>query len=563
MNLDELGNLVNPGKLEITETDLVLYQKEKDPVKWPLRCLRRYGFDAELFSFECGRRCPTGPGIYAFSCQRAEQLFNLLQTHIQVRNNAGEDAVSQEFPAFSPQGPAVASRSSIGGDTTYFEPTSRPGFRGNIPNSIRFSSQNGGGGSARLGSVGSSSNGPLSPQGTASPSPPPVGIPPVLPVLPVTTSINNPVPYYANGELFLTATTCTSVMAAPPLITTMTTTTTITTTVAIAATTTTMTTATTTTTTPLSQAEPPERCAQQPQPQRTLWQPCLNSETFHGSPVVPTDGNKSACQQRVGSGDGITINSVDETTSCIQAYSSSSYMNVDLSTGVEPLSRTCSLDGESSYVHLQLKNDVQRCHLYMNVIPGPENGVPSAVDKPSTTIRPKPPLPCFGKLQEEWELEEPHHCYANLEPGEIEVVRSHLPKRLSGTERVPPLPLLSSTPQPQQNPMTPPPGVVQTVNYIELDLEKNKTDLVIGNSNSPQQPKSPVGSVPPSTLSLSPDSPSRASEGYATIDFDKTVALSQSANPSADNDSEGSRRTRHNSTINDLVAPSTRLSCSE
>lgn len=521
-----MGNLLNPGKLEITETDLVLYQNQQDPVKWPLRCLRRYGFDAELFSFECGRRCPTGPGIYAFSCQRAEQLFNLLQTHIQVRNNAGEDAVSQEFPAFSPQGPAVASRSSIGGDTTYFEPTSRPGFRGNVPTSIRFSSQNGGG-SARLGSVGSSSNGPLSPQ-TASPSPPPVGIPPVLPVLPVT-SINNSVPYYANGELFLAATTCTSIMAAPTVITTLTSTTTITTTVAVAATTTTTMTTATTTTTPVSQAEPPARCAQQPQPLRT-WQPCLNSETIHGSAVVPSDGNKSACQQRVGSGDGITINSVDDNTSCTQAYSSSSYMNVDLSTGVEPSSRTCSLDGESSYVHLQLKNDVQRCHLYMNVIPGPENGVPSAVDKPSTTIWPKPPLPCFGKRQEEWKLEESRRCYANIEPGEIEV---------------------------------PPPGVVQTVNYIELDLDKNKTDLVIGNSNSPQQPKSPVGSVPPSTLSLSPDSPSRASEGYATIDFYKTVALSHSVNPSADNDSEGSRRTRHNSTINDLVAPSTRLSCSE
>ncbi|GFG38961.1 hypothetical protein Cfor_12566 [Coptotermes formosanus] len=473
MNLDELGNLVNPGKLEVTETDLVLYQKEKDPVKWPLRCLRRYGFDAELFSFECGRRCPTGPGIYAFSCQRAEQLFNLLQTHIQVRNNAGEDAVSQEFPGFSPQGPAATSRLSTSGDPTYFEPSSRPGLRGNVPNSIRFSSQNGGG-SARLGSVGSSSNGPLSPQGTASPSPPPVGIPPVVPILP----------------------------------------------------------------------------------------PCVSSEAFHGPSVVPTDGSKCACKQRVGSGDGITINGAAETTSCTQTNSSSSYMNVDLGAGVEPLSQTCSVDGESSYVHLQLKNDVQRCHLYMNVIPGPENGVPSALDKPSATIRPKPPLPCFGKLKEEWELEE-HHCYANLEPGEIEVARNHLPKRLSGPERVPPLPLLSSTIQSQQNPLTPPPGVVQTVNYIELDLDKNKTDLVIGSSNSPQQPKSPIGSVPPSTLSLSPDSPVRASEGYATIDFCKTVALSHSVNPNVDNDSEGCRRTRHNSTINDLVAPLTRLSCSE
>lgn len=44
--------------------------------------MRRYGFDAELFSFECGRRCPTGPGIYAFRCDQAEQLFNNLQEAI-------------------------------------------------------------------------------------------------------------------------------------------------------------------------------------------------------------------------------------------------------------------------------------------------------------------------------------------------------------------------------------------------------------------------------------------------------------------------------------------------
>ena len=43
----------------------------------------RYGFDSELFSFESGRRCPTGPGIYAFKCKRAEALFNLLQEYIQ------------------------------------------------------------------------------------------------------------------------------------------------------------------------------------------------------------------------------------------------------------------------------------------------------------------------------------------------------------------------------------------------------------------------------------------------------------------------------------------------
>jgi hypothetical protein len=77
--VDDAGHELNPGKLEIGESDLILYQKGKRVVHWPLRCLRRYGFDAEIFSFESGRRCLTGPGIFAFKCRRSEVLFNLLQ----------------------------------------------------------------------------------------------------------------------------------------------------------------------------------------------------------------------------------------------------------------------------------------------------------------------------------------------------------------------------------------------------------------------------------------------------------------------------------------------------
>ncbi|KAF2902816.1 hypothetical protein ILUMI_03373 [Ignelater luminosus] len=86
MNVDESGRLITPGQLELTETDLILYQRGKPATQWPLRSLRKYGFDSEIFSFECGRRCPTGPGIYAFRCRRAEQLFNMLQQNIQLRN---------------------------------------------------------------------------------------------------------------------------------------------------------------------------------------------------------------------------------------------------------------------------------------------------------------------------------------------------------------------------------------------------------------------------------------------------------------------------------------------
>ena len=84
--LDQKGQQINPGTIEVTTNDLILYQRGKDAVKWPLFGLRRYGFDKELFTFECGRRCPTGEGIFAFKCRRAEALFNLLQECI-LRSN--------------------------------------------------------------------------------------------------------------------------------------------------------------------------------------------------------------------------------------------------------------------------------------------------------------------------------------------------------------------------------------------------------------------------------------------------------------------------------------------
>ncbi|XP_028968479.1 fibroblast growth factor receptor substrate 3 [Galendromus occidentalis] len=84
-NVDDGGNRVQPGRISLTETHLVFVQKAGEPIRWPLSGLRRYGFDAELFSFESGRRCPTGSGVYAFKCPRAERLFNLLQERIQAQ----------------------------------------------------------------------------------------------------------------------------------------------------------------------------------------------------------------------------------------------------------------------------------------------------------------------------------------------------------------------------------------------------------------------------------------------------------------------------------------------
>ncbi|XP_069591501.1 fibroblast growth factor receptor substrate 2-like [Ranitomeya imitator] len=71
--------------MELTETTLIFHIRRGGFVRWPYISLLKYGYDTDLFSFVCGRRCQTGEGIFGFRCSRAEELFNLLQ--ICMKNN--------------------------------------------------------------------------------------------------------------------------------------------------------------------------------------------------------------------------------------------------------------------------------------------------------------------------------------------------------------------------------------------------------------------------------------------------------------------------------------------
>ncbi|CAH2108241.1 unnamed protein product [Euphydryas editha] len=101
VNIDENGSDLCSGQLEITETDIILYREGRESTVWPLHSLRRYGFEGEIFSFESGRRCETGEGIYAFRCRRASLLFQTLQQQIQLRNVV-HDTVSYPVTRLSP-----------------------------------------------------------------------------------------------------------------------------------------------------------------------------------------------------------------------------------------------------------------------------------------------------------------------------------------------------------------------------------------------------------------------------------------------------------------------------
>uniref|UniRef100_A0A1I8NG25 IRS-type PTB domain-containing protein n=1 Tax=Musca domestica TaxID=7370 RepID=A0A1I8NG25_MUSDO len=74
--------LAGQGVLEITPNEIIFIAPNHEPVSWALQHLRRYGLTEDIFSFEAGRRCTTGPGIYTFRCWNANQLYSKFQWYI-------------------------------------------------------------------------------------------------------------------------------------------------------------------------------------------------------------------------------------------------------------------------------------------------------------------------------------------------------------------------------------------------------------------------------------------------------------------------------------------------
>jgi len=81
-NIDHEGRCTTTGNIKITNNTLELIRAGVPTMIWPLKSLRQYGHDDDIFTFESGRRGPQGPGVYSFRCSRAKQLFELVQTNV-------------------------------------------------------------------------------------------------------------------------------------------------------------------------------------------------------------------------------------------------------------------------------------------------------------------------------------------------------------------------------------------------------------------------------------------------------------------------------------------------
>lgn len=505
INIDDLGRFLWVGKIEITRTELILLRQDRNPTRWPLKSLRRYGYDADLFSFEAGRRCDTGEGIYAFRCSTAESLFRLLQLNIQ--QSANEESIGSLFNTVAP----------TSNDFNYITPNSRHPLRispsvcsdGTINHSIDVGSNEVDGDGNYLEpiptsraarslsffhSLGNNGHMPNTPDSPGS----------INNILEVTSL--NPLPNYTNTGV-------SNIYQEVPL-----------------------------------------RAESSSSREKTAKKLSLDIPPQEQAPPVNLDAAS------------VSASPSDK------ASSSQKNNNVF----AMPASPSRSLHNESA----------EAIPTYMNVQPGDMTPKLSASDERPFSLRSSSSVShstSFGSASFARAnfSSDANHCYENLEPSEVRpmLLRSEQPRRQSRNDVLNKMDSFATSPTTNSSdkssePSTP---VARRVNYIVLDLDQphsqNGSATTPASSTSPEvNPKaatpssantSPVrtgssnsGMIQSASISstnatgiaslLPPESPKRGVFDYATIDFNKTVALSNSTAPSID--CEGSRRTRHSST---------------
>ena len=86
-------------RVQISTVNMTLYAPgQTRPIAvWPLLHLRRYGKEGARFTFEAGRKCPTGPGSFSMQTNNSIEMFNLVDKH--VRSMASQSTAQQPAAA--------------------------------------------------------------------------------------------------------------------------------------------------------------------------------------------------------------------------------------------------------------------------------------------------------------------------------------------------------------------------------------------------------------------------------------------------------------------------------
>ena len=67
------------GTIQLSASNLVFAQPDRRVcITWPLRAIRRFGAHKNVFVFESGRKCSTGPGLFVFKCAQAKLIVDMM-----------------------------------------------------------------------------------------------------------------------------------------------------------------------------------------------------------------------------------------------------------------------------------------------------------------------------------------------------------------------------------------------------------------------------------------------------------------------------------------------------
>ncbi|KAG8194420.1 hypothetical protein JTE90_011030 [Oedothorax gibbosus] len=93
------NNLQGDYKLIITTVNFSLSEENsqgrlgKVILTWPYRHIRRYGCSPETFSFEAGRKCSSGEGLFTFATADGSKIFQSIDGHVSALKSTQEGAV--------------------------------------------------------------------------------------------------------------------------------------------------------------------------------------------------------------------------------------------------------------------------------------------------------------------------------------------------------------------------------------------------------------------------------------------------------------------------------------
>lgn len=103
--LDACGDCL----LQVAPENLYVYslhEPRERLASWPLTALRRYGSDSEKFTFEAGRHCATGEGLFVFYGPHSESIYQ--------RVHQATLAIAAQANAMEPTAPQYERHPSIG-----------------------------------------------------------------------------------------------------------------------------------------------------------------------------------------------------------------------------------------------------------------------------------------------------------------------------------------------------------------------------------------------------------------------------------------------------------------